>query len=95
LRCEWQRVAIEGGLYYSYDMLGETLRSGVSFVDRSQSTTLFGSKLGRSVLTLNLGGSWTVCRNISLFGGYRGEVTPERSGDGYAHTGYVGGAWRW
>jgi len=96
LRYERGPWALEGGVYYSYDMLGADLRSSVSDVQTgSLVSTLGGSKLGRSVLSYNLGSSWLVCRNFTVFGGYRGEVAPEQAGRGYAHTGYVGGAWRW
>ena len=96
LRYERGPWAIESGLYYSYDMRGADLWSGVSDTQtREIRSALIGSKLGRSVLALNLSGSWQICRNFTIFGGYRGEVTPERAGNGYVNMGHVGGAWRW
>jgi hypothetical protein len=61
----------------------------------SMHSALVGNKLGRSVLSFNVGGSVAVCNNMTLFGGYRGEAAPERAGRGYENIGYVGAAWRW
>jgi len=96
LRYELGSWAIEGGLFYSYDLRGADLWSGVSDADSGLlRSTLVGSKLGRSVVTYNVGSSYAVGRNFTIFGGYRGEVAPERAGRDYAHIGYFGGAWRW
>ena len=96
LRYETGRWSVEGGLFYSYDMRGDDFWAKVSDAATGGYTSrIVSSKLGRSVLTFNVGSSYQVGRNFSLFGGYRGEVTPEQAGKGYIHTGYVGGAWRW
>jgi hypothetical protein len=97
LRYECGRWAIESGLFYSYDMRGSDLWSGVSDVETGTlRSALVGSKVGRSILSYKLSSSYVVCKNFTVFGGYRGEVSPERAGDSaYTHTGYVGGAWRW
>ena len=94
LRYERGRWAIEGSLFYSYDLRGADLWSRVS--DSSNNfNTLIGSDLGRSVLSFNIGGSYLLGRNITLFGGYRGEVIPEQAGRGYTSIGHAGVAWRW
>jgi hypothetical protein len=96
LRYESGRWAVEGGLFYSYDMRGSDLWTGVSDAQTGGlRSTLVSSNLGRSVLSYNIGGSYLVGRNFTIFGGYRGEATPEQAGKGYINTGYVGGAWRW
>ena len=96
VRYEGARWAVEGGLFYSYDMQGNDYGARVSDAATGDFTSrLMSSKQGRSVLTFNLGSSYQVSRSFSLFSGYRGEVTPEQAGRGYIHTGYVGGAWRW
>ena len=94
LRYERGRWAVESGLYYSYDLHGAELKSQVSDGNNDQSR-LIGSRQGRSVLTFNLGGSYLVGRNFTLFGGYLGEVTPEQAGNNYVSAYQVGGAWRW
>jgi hypothetical protein len=96
LRYEHGRWAVETGLFYSYDMRGSDLWAKVSSpLDNTMQSSLVASKLGRSVLSFNVGGSFMVCNNFTLFGGYRGEAAPERAGRGYENIGYVGGAWRW
>ena len=94
LRCEHGRWALESGLYYSYDLRGAGLEAKVSD-DNNDQSWLIGSRQGRSVLSFNVGGSYLVGRNFTLFGGYHGEVTPEQAGNTYASAGQVGGAWRW
>jgi len=95
LRYEHGPWALETGLFYSYDMRGAELWTPVWDSTGAFGSTLLGSKTGRSVLSYNVGGSWAMCRNFTLFGGYRAEVTPDRAGRDCAHIGYVGGAWRW
>ena len=96
LRYEHGRWAVESGIYYSYDMRGSDFWSKVSDVQTNTfHSTLVSSKLGRSILSVNVGGSYLVGKNLTLFGGFRGEAAPERAGRGYEHIGYVGGAWRW
>lgn len=89
LRYDWGPLMFDSGLYYSYDMLGNELRSGTT------SGTLVGSTLGRSMISYNLGGSWIVNSKLTIFGGYRGEYAPESAGKGCVNIGYVGGALRW
>jgi outer membrane autotransporter protein len=96
LRYEAGRWALEGGMFYSYDMRGADLWSRVSDVETNEfHSALVGSTMGRSVLSLNVGGSYLVGKNFTLFAGYRGEAAPEQAGRGFENTGYVGGAWRW
>jgi len=94
LRYERGRWALESGLFYSYDLRGAGLEAKVSDDNNGQSL-LVGSRQGRSVLSFNIGGSYLVGKNFTLFGGYQGEVTPEQAGNKYASAGQVGGAWRW
>ena len=95
LRYGWGPLVFDSGLYYSYDLFGNDLRSGVSNTAGTLRSSLIGSKVGRSVVSFNLGGSWMVNHKLSLFGGYRGEVVPESAGRGFTHIGHVGGALRW
>ena len=96
MRYELGAWSVEGGLFYSYDMRGADLWSGVSDAETGLfRSALVGSKVGRSVVTYNVGGSYAVGRNFTIFGGYRGDVSTERAGNNVSHIGYVGGAWRW
>ena len=94
LRYERGRWAVDSGMYYSYDLRGAELEARVSDENNDQSM-LIGSRQGRSVLSFNIGGSYLVGRNFTLFGGYQGEVTPEQAGNNYVSVGHIGGAWRW
>ena len=91
---EWANWTLESGVFYSHDLLGQNLRSRVSNGSGARST-LAGSKMGRQVISFNLGGSRMVMQDVTIFGGYRGEVTPDRDGRGYTHIGHFGGAVRW
>jgi uncharacterized protein with beta-barrel porin domain len=78
-------------LYYSYDVNGAKLsttayNSGTSF-------TIEGVNLGRELLSYNVGGSYQLRKNFSLFGGYEGGyVCDTRTAQ---NAGYVGGMWKW
>jgi hypothetical protein len=89
------------GLYYSYDLNGEELKSAVFArnntkrgFDNAISSTLYGSDLGRSVLTFNFGGSYGLSECTSVFGGFTGDAILDRDGDGFQSIGYVGLKWK-
>jgi hypothetical protein len=91
-------LTLESGLYYSYDMLGQILQADVSSAapwGNNGNNTLLGSQLGRSVVSYNLGGSLALNRTFTVFGGYRGELTPESAGRSFAHIGHAGATLRW
>jgi hypothetical protein len=69
-------------------MHGDTLETTIG------TGTLRGSKLGREVLTFNVGGSYLIGKSFTVFGGYQGESLLSSSG-GFTHTGHVGGSWKW
>jgi hypothetical protein len=96
LRYERGRGAIEGGIFYSYDLRGSELWTRASSVDGTNlHSSLVSSNLGRSILSFNLGASYLLGNNFTVFGGYRGEVIPGQAGRGFISTAYAGGAWRW
>ena len=95
LRYSCGRLTLDSGLYYSYDMLGKTPRTGVADSGGMLRSTLVGSELGRSTISYNFGASWMVNNKFSLLGGYRGEYVPESAGKGYVNIGHVGAAFRW
>jgi hypothetical protein len=90
LKFEQGRFALNSGLYYSYDVYGDTLKTEVVGAG-----TLQGSKLGRDVLTFNVGGSYLIGKNLTVFGGYQGEAMLNASKNSVQHTGHVGGSVRW
>ncbi|MDR1484953.1 MAG: autotransporter domain-containing protein [Planctomycetaceae bacterium] len=84
------------GLYYSYDLNDDKLQSKVIARNAANaSSMLFGSDLGRSVLTFNVGASYAFSECTSVFGGFTGDAVLDRDGDGFQSIGYVGLKWRW
>ncbi|MDR0609221.1 MAG: autotransporter domain-containing protein [Planctomycetaceae bacterium] len=90
------------GLYYSYDLNGDELKTKVFARDGSKlgydkaiNSTLYGSKLGRSVLTFNVGGSLALSSRTSVFGGFTGDNSFDRDGDKFQSNGYVGLQYQW
>jgi hypothetical protein len=95
-RYEQGRGAFEGGLYYSYDLRGSDFWASASSVDGTNlRSAVVSSSLGRSTLSLNVGGSYLFGRNLTVFGGYRGEASPDRAGLRPSSTAYAGGALKW
>lgn len=94
LRYKCGPLTFDSGLFCSYDMLGDMLRSDV-WTMRGGKEKLSGSQLGRSVVSYNLGGSWMVTHRFTVFGGYRGEYIPESAGGSYVHVGTIGSSVRW
>jgi hypothetical protein len=91
------RFELNSGLYYSYDLNGEILKTRVAARDNSArgystniNSTLYGSDLGRSVLTFNFGSSIALSGRCSVFGGFTGDAVLDRDGDGFQSIGYVG-----
>jgi hypothetical protein len=102
LKYVFNRFELNSGLYYSYDLNGEKLKSKVFARNNSQlgydkniSSTLYGSDLGRSVLTFNVGGSYALSNCTTIFGGYTGDANLNRDGNSFQSTGYVGLKWQW
>jgi uncharacterized protein with beta-barrel porin domain len=56
---------------------------------------LVGSKIGRDLLSFNIGGTYQVANNFSVFGGYEGQSSLDSSANGVHSAGYIGGKWRW
>jgi hypothetical protein len=95
LRYAKDRFTFNSGLYYAYDLNDDKLATRVSAVGLS--STLSGSKLGRSLLTFNVGGEYALGqkKTFAVFGGFTGDSALDRDGDGFQSVGYVGGAWKW
>ena len=95
LRYQVKRFTFNTGMFYAYDLEGAAFQTRVSSVAApALSAILQGSKLGREVVSVNVGGDYKIGSNFSVFGGYDLQAVTDRSG-GNQHIGYVGGAWRW
>ncbi|MDR1268994.1 MAG: hypothetical protein LBK82_05665 [Planctomycetaceae bacterium] len=93
---------LNSGLYYSYDLNDDVLKTKVFARNGSKlgynkdiNSTLYGSDLGRSVLTFNVGGSYALGSKTSVFGGFTGNAVLDRDGDGFQSNGYVGLQYQW
>ena len=93
LRYTAKGFTINSGVYYAYDVNGADLKTGVSNV-QDQSAGLAGTKLGRSLVTLNIGGDFQVSKCMSLFAGYQGQYVVDRAA-GAQSIGYAGLGWKW
>jgi hypothetical protein len=95
------RLEFNSGLYYSYDLNGDRADTKVfaknrnGSANRNVSSTLYGSDLGRSVLTFNVGGTYALSNCTTVFGGFTGDSILDRDGDGFQSVGYVGLQWQW
>jgi hypothetical protein len=96
---EGKRAKLNGGVFYSYDLNDNKLKASVSGVRVTPGTvansTLYGSDLGRQIVTVNLGGSFAVTKKLDVFGGFAGNAYVDRDGTPFQSVGYVGGAVRW
>ena len=79
------------GVYYAYDLNGQELSTGLG----TSGMMLAGSKLGRSLLTANIGAEYNVNKNFSLLGGYEGQFTLDGDSKSAMNAGYAGVGWRW
>ena len=97
LRYQVRNFTFDSGLYFSYDMNGQALKTGVSGTGdlSGLNPTLYGTKLGREKLTFNLGSTVQVTRNFALFGGYNGEYVADRANSRVQSAGYFGGKVNW
>jgi hypothetical protein len=96
LQCKLDSLTLNGGVFYSYDVNGAGVNTSVKRVEvPTLSAQLAGAKMGRSILSYNLGGACQVSKCFSVLGGYQGEYAFDRSGKGVHSTYFVGGAWVW
>jgi len=99
LRWQARNLTVNSGLYYAYDVCGDDLKAkvvgNVSQINDTLSAHLYGSKVGRSMLTYNLGTDIQVARNFSIFGGYDAQYITDRSNKRVNSMGHVGAAVRW
>ena len=91
LRYQAGRFTFNSGLYYAYDMNGQALKADVG----ASKVELVGSKLGRELLTINLGSEYQLSRSFSLFGGYEGQYTLDGATKSAQNIGTIGGIVKW
>jgi len=92
LNFQRNRVALNTGMFYAYELNNPNFETGVR--SGARSAKMRGSSLGREILAFNVGGELKVGRAASVFGGYDLQAVVDRSG-GVQHIGHVGGAVRW
>lgn len=96
---EWtrKRFALNGGVFYSYQMNKDAKYAWAAVTDPSQGgiTAPTAYKLGRSIVTLNLGGRYALNQSgsLSLFGGYQADIYTDRINDQATHSGTAGIRW--
>ena len=96
LRYQVRYLTFNSGIYYAYDLNGKELTTRVRSVNHQELyAPLVGTKLGRKLLTFNVGGEYWLSHNVSVFGGYQGECVTDRADSKVHNTGYVGAGWRW
>ena len=103
LNYQRNRFGFNSGLAYAYEVNRPNFQARVIDVTNAtdlraggvnHSALLTGSKMGRELLTVNVGGSYLIGRNFTAFGGYDMQAVVDRSG-GVQHAGHVGGSFRW
>lgn len=96
LRYTRNRLTLNGGIAYSYQMLsdGDRITSGVS--QGAFSNTLRGCDLGNSVLSINAGANYYLNsqKTLSVFAGYIGDAFLDRDGTPFSHSGTLGLSYR-
>ena len=94
LRYQGQYFTLNSGIYYAYDVIGETLKTGVRN-SLGQQSQLVGSRFGRELLTFNFGGECRLTQKFSVFGGYQGAHALDRTNPRLHSTGYLGAGLHW
>ena len=99
LRYERNRFGLNTGLSYAFEVNNPKFRTWVTEVRDtpvhiSEGAWLQGSKIGRELLTANVGGSYRIGRHFTAFGGYDLQAVTDRKG-GVQHVGHVGGRVSW
>jgi hypothetical protein len=88
---EIQQFVVSGGLYYTLNC-GTDKLSTIVADDLGQRLPLKGSKLGRSILTVDLGGQYYIndLQTRSIFANYSGNIYPDRKGTPITGTVTIG-----
>lgn len=91
----FNRLNINGGLYYSYDMADDGL-STRAYAQNGTNLPLRGSDLGTSMISLNIGGQYYLnqCKTFAAYGGYNADFYLDRDGDPISHTWNAGVQYR-
>ncbi|MDR2757627.1 MAG: hypothetical protein LBC20_18205, partial [Planctomycetaceae bacterium] len=97
------RFVFNSGLYYSYDLNNNNELKTKIFArndsklgyEQGIGSTLYGSRLGRSVLTFNVGGSVALNSKTAIFCAFNGDNTFDRDGNKFQCNGYAGLQYQW
>lgn len=96
---EWSRnrLSINGGMFYQYQMNKNAKEAWAMVTDPSQGgiAVPMAYKLGRSIITLNLGGRFLLNQRgtVALFADYAVDFYTDRINDQALHTGTLGIRW--
>ena len=94
-RYQARRFTLNSGVYYAYDLCGQNLRTSVTHDYSGLTPGLVGTALGRSLLTMNVGGDYKLSKNVSLFGGYESQYTLDGASKSMMNVGYIGTGVKW
>jgi hypothetical protein len=105
LQYQTRRLLLSSGIYYSYDVHGQPLRARVTALNDDNNENFVGgdalsgiltsSKLGRSLLSFNLGGSCRIGKYTTIFASYQGEYVTDRANSQIHSIGQAGVGYRW
>jgi len=93
LRYRMRHFTFNSGVYYAYDLNGKELKTRAT--NGAYDMQLTGAKLGRELLTFNLGGEYWLAQSLSVFGGYQGEYVMDRTNSRVHNAGYIGAGFKW
>jgi len=102
-------LLLSSGLYYSYDVNGQPIRARVTALEDTHplgnenfyagvgplSGILSSPKLGRSLLSFNVGGSCKIGSCMTVFASYQGEYATDRAESQIHSVGQAGMGYRW
>jgi len=108
LQYQWRNLLLNGGLYYAYDVNGQGARTRVTAQEDADvmgnenivgglplTGVLTSSKLGRSLVTFNFGGSCRIGSCMTVFASYQGEYATDRANKQIHNIGQAGVGYRW
>jgi len=97
-RLQRRNFTFDSGVYIAYDVNGQQLRTHVTGIgedNAERNASLAGAKLGNTLLTFNLGGTYQIGKSCSIFGGYLGESVTDRANSRVHSQGHVGLGYVW
>lgn len=89
LRYQRNRTTVNGGVFYAYNM------NDKGYDVRANQMAMNSTKLGRELLTANLGATYQLSSCLSLFGGYEGQFVLDGGTKSATNIGYAGAGFKW